>query len=349
MNVIINLIRNILLANLEQDSRFANNKLNDSFCEEFANAIVRFEIEPNLASELIQSLGLGGIENINATLEEIYNDFLSELAEFYVLGNNNELTAYLIGTTNITFENYVNGLRSIENSIKKTERNRLKLELPHLHDRLVFELQENDIRAAIKKKAREDLKTQFKKWDVELLEEKVFETEKPIGGIFNISWVKYAIAACLLIIGSITFYITQNNHKLEYSESKKNNTNTNTPELGNVYLKDKIYESHALKNSIDSLHSNENVEPFVNRQISIIFDNSLIDSIGYNLDTTVLNNQRYYTFNFNKLIIFGKPFNSPCKVILLGKRVYYLKVDKKYFELKYNINPTLLSKAIYLK
>lgn len=348
MNVIINLIRNILLPYLEQDSRFANNKLNDSFCEAFANAIVRFENEPNQASELIQSLGLD-IENANVNLEEIYNDFLSELAEYFVLGNNNELTAYLITSTNKTFENYVNSFRSIENSIKKTERSRLKLELPQLHNRLLFELPENYITTVIKKKAREDLKTKFKKWDDEIKEEKVSETEKPVAKIFAMSWVKYAIAACLLIVGSITLYITQNKHKLQYSESKKNNANTNTHELGNIYLKDKIYESHTLKNSIDSLLNNENGEPFVNRQISIIFENNLTDTVKYNIDTTELNNQRYYTFNYNKLIIFGKPFNSQCKVILLGKGMYYLKVDKRCFELKYNKNPTLLSKSIYLK
>lgn len=320
MNEIINSIRDILLPYLEQDSKFESKKLDDSFCEAFANAIVRFESEPNKASELIQSLGLAGIENVNVNLEEVYNDFLSELAEYFVLGNNNELTAYLIGTANITFENYVNSLKSIENSIKKTERDRLKLELPHLHERLVYELQENDISAAIKKKAREDLKTQFKKWDDELLEEKVFEPEKPIDGIFNISWVKYAIAACLIITSGLLFYL-KNVNSPTYSEAV-----SKLPKIDSVASDTNITDekSSILKLEKQILYpSNLGFGPGEKgKAITIIF----IDS------NTLKTKEVNYTFYNNELMIYKQ--QQKVEILTIDDKLLYLKMGKNYYNLK---------------
>jgi hypothetical protein len=322
MNEIINLIRNILLPYLEQDSRFANNKLNDSFCEDFANAIVRFEIEPNQASELIQSLGLD-IENANVNLEEIYNDFLSELAEYFVLGNSNELTAYLITSTNKTFENYVNSFRSIENSIKKTERIRLKLELPQLHDRLVFELPENHITAAIKKKAREELKTKFKKWDDEIKEEKVSETEKPDAKTFAISWFKYAIAACLIITSGLFLYL-KNESSTKYSDVVPKQTELNKGYKELLDTNKQNEKSSIIKLEKQILYpSNLGFGP---KEKGKVIDIVFIDR------NTLKRNEANYTLLNNELVIYQQ--KQKVEILTIDGKLLYLKIGKHYYDLK---------------
>ena len=61
MNALINSIRNILIPYLEQDSKYEIKMLNDSFCESFANAIIRFENDPKQVNEILQSLELANI------------------------------------------------------------------------------------------------------------------------------------------------------------------------------------------------------------------------------------------------------------------------------------------------
>ena len=321
MNALINSIRNILIPYLEQDSKYEIKMLNDSFCELFANAIIRFENDPKQVNEILQSLELANIGIIKSNLSEIHKEFLNELAEYYVLGYSNVLTDYLLKSANLTFEYYVNNFRNIENSIKKTERNRLKLQLPHLHDRLVFELSDNEISNAFKKKGREDLKTKFKKWDYELLEleEPIINTNKIAANIINMSWFKYAVAACLLLTTGLLFYL-KNNDIPTYSEVIPKLTKIDTVISDNNKINEKKSILKLEKQILFPLNLGF-VPEVKGKTISIIF-----------IDSNILENGTNYTFYSNELVIYKQ--QQKVEILSIDGKLMYLKLGKDYYYLK---------------
>ena len=183
----IKIVQDILLPVLEKDISFDSNTLSEDFWESFTKNLLNFKKESNNLINLINSLKIKTInsDSINFTLENIYKDFILELAESYVLGKNLFGTEQLLATKNSLFKEQVIFLQTLEDVIEE--------------------------------KRREDLKKMFQKWDNELIEE---EAEVPVvqlspykrleskkqTKIISLSWAKYAVAAVVVIAAGL-FYL----------------------------------------------------------------------------------------------------------------------------------------------
>jgi len=184
----IKIVQDILLPVLEKDISFDSNTLSEDFWESFTKNLLNFK-KDNWSSDnlinLINSLKIKTIDNdsINFTLENIYKDFILELAESCVLGKNLFGTEQLLATKNSLFKEQVIFLQTLEDVIEE--------------------------------KRREDLKKMFQKWDNELIEEEVpvvqlspykrLESKKQTK-IISLSWAKYAVAAVVVIAAGL-FYL----------------------------------------------------------------------------------------------------------------------------------------------
>ena len=243
MKLAIDIIKNILLPKLEKDSGFESTKINTSFWETFTIAFLDFESDAKPIYSTIYSLGLNDSEKIIYKLDAIYAAFIKELAENYVLGNTSEATEKLLESKNATFETEIRYFSNLEKAIKKAERKRIKTELPTCYEKLTFELSDNDIAAAIKRKEREALKAKMNAWNEELvaseevpvysLNTKETETFLPKAAsipalvLFNkkivlsklqlIQWIKYSILTATVGVTGTIVYKT----KFEKQEPEK--------------------------------------------------------------------------------------------------------------------------------
>jgi hypothetical protein len=154
---------------------------------------------------------------IISLLPEIYDEVIIEFAEKHALGETLNEIAYLIETNNEAFKKQVLYFKTLQNVIKKLERKKLKSELPRMYDRLIFELEEDTIEAALKKKSREELRAKFKQWDKQIIEQEqeaefnlanankqYSEYNSPTGRkqrskLIPLNYIKYAVAAIIVI------------------------------------------------------------------------------------------------------------------------------------------------------
>ena len=199
-------IKNILIPKLEKDSNFSEEKVDTAFWEKFAPNLLHFEEDAKPLYAIIYSLELDNPKKIIDKLPSIYNQYLKELAENYVLEQTSEATDYLLKTNNEAFFKEVQFLKTMQQAIKSVERQRIKAHLPKSYERLTFELSDADLANATKKKGREDLREKMKQWDKELVEESVpdvamLANEKVKTKVISLSWIKYASIAAIFIIG----------------------------------------------------------------------------------------------------------------------------------------------------
>jgi hypothetical protein len=221
MELAINIVKEILLPHLRKDSCFDNDKITASFLETFAIALITLENDQKTLNALIYSLELEDAERIISKVPILLNTLIKELAEQYVLGNENMLTDKLKETKNESFSNEVSFLSVMKAVITKSERQQLKKSLPLSHERLTFELDEKKIEAVAKKKSREDLRAKFKQWDEDVSQEESVLIESSLsdkdeenktkvelekGKVISLSWIKYAAAACVVLAAGIMYY-----------------------------------------------------------------------------------------------------------------------------------------------
>jgi tetratricopeptide (TPR) repeat protein len=234
----IELIKSLLLPLLDNEVTELNGINN---WEAITNAFVLFESNQKPLYTEIYKLQTPESENIISELPELYRTFVNEIAEEYVLNNKNStITNKLIETGSSIFYERVTFFKTLKSTITKQERLRISKELPNLSDRINFSFSDENIEAAIKKKAREDLKNKFKHWDNELEEDLVSPFEQSVveeelncfevsleGNIakevsfskprvssqnskkekkvISLSWFKYGVAAMLVL----SFFIWQ--------------------------------------------------------------------------------------------------------------------------------------------
>ena len=228
MNNSSTLIKGIILPMIIKLSKGNLNDLPDDFWNQFANDFIHYEIDAQPVYSTLYKLELQNPEEVFEKLPQAYSSFISELAEEYVLGNTSTIINKLLESKNDLFLKEVTFLKTMKSVITKLERQKLKESLPHLHDRLVFELDEEILKQVAKKKAREDLKNKFKQWDKELVEKEAnselikyfiagesnssFETEESVNStnserkVISLSWIKYAAAACIVLTAGIMFF-----------------------------------------------------------------------------------------------------------------------------------------------
>jgi hypothetical protein len=247
MKLAIDIVKKALLPALEKDSEFDTSKLNSTYWETFTENLLDFKNDAKPLFTSIYSLELSDPEKIISILEDIYHSLIEELAETHVLGIHSKAIEYLLVSKNDIFEKEVLFLTNLEKAIKKVERKRVKQDLPKAFDRLTFELSDESIALAIKKKEREALREKMKAWDQEL----AVTEEDPIQlfndvketKVISLSWIKYAVAACFVLGVGVWFFNNQNQgeiteNKMVKAPVKKDTTSnsTTTPEIPSIAL-----------------------------------------------------------------------------------------------------------------
>ena len=194
----------------------------DAYWDQFANDFINFETDASPIYSTFYKLKLRNPEDIFKQLPEVYSSFINELAEEYVLGNQNEITTKLLESKNVTFLEEVSFFSTMKAVITKTERNQLKKDLPQAYERLLFELDEETLRQIAKKKSREDLRVKFEQWDEEmvvsdpiwietnyspLIEEPIeYKIQRTESKVISLSWIKYAVAACIVLTAGVLYF-----------------------------------------------------------------------------------------------------------------------------------------------
>jgi hypothetical protein len=170
MELAIDIVKSILLPKLEKDANFDNNKADATFWESFATSLLDFEKNGALCKTVIYSLALNKPERMIAKLPNVYNLYIKELAENYVLGNESEAIEMLLKSKNQVFNEEVRFLNNLEEAITEIEHEKIKAILSAANETLVDEQN--------KKEAK----------------------------VISLSWIKYAAAACIVLTAGIMYF-----------------------------------------------------------------------------------------------------------------------------------------------
>lgn len=232
MNTASTILKSLILPLIIKLSKANLNSLPDSFWNQLATDFIHYETNASPIYASLYKLELQNPEDVFEKLPQAYSDFIKELAEEYVLGNENELTIKLLESKNETFLQEVSFLKTMKAVIVKTGRLELKKDLPQSYDRLVFELDEETLTQVAKKKSREDLRAKFEQWDEEMVERKPILMETSISDnvineprevyysrpkeskVISLSWIKYAVAACIVLAAGILYFKFNTNNNL---------------------------------------------------------------------------------------------------------------------------------------
>jgi hypothetical protein len=234
----VQIIKALLIPILEKDIKYNSLVLNDSFWETFLTTFLKFEDDAKSTYELIYQLELKDVEKIFTKLPSIFSKLLNELAELYVLEENDKAIDFLLSQNNVEFQKQVSFFKALKNNIIISERKRIKNDLPNTYERLSFEIPEKQFEAAAKKLERENLKKKFKQWDEELVESPslvaaasaIPVSEKTTTSkVISLTWIKYAVAACSVIVIGTWVYISNSEIKKtdgDFVTTPKEKTNT---------------------------------------------------------------------------------------------------------------------------
>lgn len=196
-----------MLPVLEKDNNFNQLNLNDDFWKAFTSSILLYENDAKPIFKVVYELQLKDPEKVIKNLTSIHANFIKELAELHVLEGSDEAIDILLANNSKLFIEQVNYFKTVKGVITKLERERIREELPKAYEKVTFEIPENDLEAAIKKTERENLKKKFKQWDEELETENSSTVMYSLGNdekqhkskVVDLSWIKYAIAACVVL------------------------------------------------------------------------------------------------------------------------------------------------------
>jgi hypothetical protein len=281
MTTAVNIVKIILSPILEKDNAFRTLSAPVDFWENFSKALPDYELDSKPLYALIYSLELDNPENVISKIPTISNSFIKELAEDYVLNGNSEIALHLIQSHNKAFEDEVSFLQTFQKVIKKVERKRIKEDLPQAHQRLSFELSENEMALVAKKKGREDLKAKMKAWDNEVVNVTsevpvIAMTPKASSKVISLAWIKYAVAACSVIVFGTWFYFTN----FEVKDPK--NDIVVTPEVKKETTKDTIIKNENInKPQILDKNIEEQKEAVANNKDKVKSITSEGSSIGF--------------------------------------------------------------------
>ncbi|TAE72607.1 MAG: hypothetical protein EAZ85_09320 [Bacteroidetes bacterium] len=291
MKLAIDIVQSLLLPKLEKDASFDANQTNIAFWEIFTTAFLDFEKDAKPVYAAVYSLGLKDAEKIISKLDTVYISFIKELAENHVLGISSEAIDYLITSKNSTFEKEVHFFTDLKNAITKVERKRIKMELPKTFDKLSFEISDDDIALAIKKKEREALKEKMNAWDEQLVtseESPVYSVSaKKETKVISLSWIKYAAAACIVLTAGIMYF--------------KLNTDTNLVQPGDTNVVTAPVKKDTT--SKDTITAEIPSEALV-EVTTVSRSSSVLSDLGYASNTVkiVENNQKARKLSIEKVI-----------------------------------------------
>lgn len=372
MNKAIEILKSLLLPKLEEDFYFHRIQFKDAFWEMFTEHFLNYENDGKPIYELIYALQLENTEKIFDKLPGIFTKLTRELAECYVLGYHDKAIDFLIQNNNLSFQKQVAFLETMQQAIKKVERESIKANLPKFYERLTFELSDAEMTNVTTKVGREHLKAKFKEWDKELEHKKepvIFYSlgnenrMTPKRKVISLSWVKYAVAACLVIVSGVwvfkysnpdivptengvvtkdstsvvvptneilneaVAYTTKVSEKVIQYPSDLGFTNTTKSHVVTIYLKDASESIEKLKRELN----NED-------QGGSAGDRPIFKSLKKQLNL-LLSQQGSYEFDGKQLIIYSNNLKLSCSVLSLDDKIYYLKMDSHYYHLYFTKLP----------
>lgn len=337
MELAIDIVKSILLPKLEKDANFDNNKADATFWESFATSLLDFEKNDALCKTAINSLALNKPERMIAKLPNIYNLYIKELAENYVLGNESEAIESLLKAKNQVFNEEVRFLNNLEEAITDIERERIKAILSAANETLVAEL--------LSEKSKKETK------------------------VISLSWIKYAAAACIVLTAGIMYFKFNTDNNLVQPGDTNVVTapvkkETLTPEIPSEVLVEVATitkNAPVIKSGLGYASKNNNIKIVENnqkaRKVSIVkaienYQKMLEDKFAGNkvsyesrvkaihANISELNKElallsereKYYNFDGKELVLYVTTAAKENSIILYDDN-YYLKRDTDFYRL----------------
>ena len=234
----IQIIQDLFIPVLQKDERFDASKCDNAFWEKILQEFIDYQQDSKPFYATVYSLELAEPMKVIHKLENLQHSFLDQLAEENVLGYSSEGIVKL-EQNNPFFKERVEFYKNLEKAIILSERKSIKSELPAMYDKYTFELDEKQLAQAIANRERKALRDKMKLWDKELLaekeEEQVIElsANKTITKTFPLmSYIKYALAACLVIGLGFWFELYINTTKIQtFGSSDRDTENVENYEI----------------------------------------------------------------------------------------------------------------------
>ena len=234
----IQIIQDLFIPVLQKDERFDASKCDNAFWEKILQEFIDYQQDSKPFYAIIYGLELAEPMKVIHKLENLQHSFLDQLAEENVLGYSS-VSIVKLEHDNPFFNERVQFYKNLEKAIILSERKRMKSELPSMYDKYTFELDEKQLAQAIANRERKALRDKMKLWDKELLaekeEEQVIElsANKTITKTFPLmSYIKYALAACLVIGLGFWFELYINTTKIQtFGSSDRDTENVENYEI----------------------------------------------------------------------------------------------------------------------
>jgi hypothetical protein len=341
MELAIDIVKSILLPKLEKDTNFDSNKTDATFWESFAIALLDFKKDDTKCKTAIYSLELNNPERIISKLPNIYNTYVKELAENYVLGNESEAIESLLKANNQVFEEEVRFLSNLENVIIDMERQRIIEELPTAYESLDKELNK----------------------------------KKPI--VIPL-WIKYAAAACILITAGVFYFkspespTSPNSNGVVKTDDKENDSikKVKNPEriLDNT-MEELAYTTTVRKDTVLSPTSSlgfaatkkVNVIEIQYKDASLMLskindkikeeiviskktgNDSIVNAFKTKL-RSIQTQQGKYEFDGKQLILYSNPEKENILLLTTDSKTHFIKMGDFYYKLQMTKTPIFLNK-----
>lgn len=234
----IQIIQDLFIPVLQKDECFDALKCDNTFWEKILQEFIDYQQDSKPFYATIYGLELAEPMKVIHKLENLQHSFLDQLAEENVLGYSS-VSIVKLEHDNPFFNERVQFYKNLEKAIILSERKRIKSELPSMYDKYSFELDEKQLAQAIANRERKALRDKMKLWDKELLAEK--EEEQVIELSSNktitktlplMSYIKFAIAACLVIGLGFWFELYINTTKIQtFGSSDRDAENVENHEI----------------------------------------------------------------------------------------------------------------------
>ena len=363
MELATDIVKIILLPKLEKDANFDNNKADATFWESFATSLLDFEKNDALCKTAIYSLALNKPERMIAKLPNVYNLYIKELAENYVLGNESEAIESLLKSKNQVFNEEVRFLNNLEEAITEIEHERIKAILSAANESLVDVSDE---------KEKEEIQV-IKLPGVPIAAVKD-ELIPAASKVIHLSWIKYAAAACIVLTAGIMYFkfntdtnlVQPGDTNVVTAPVKKDTTSKGriTPEIPSEALAEvasvtknaPVIESglgFATKNNnIKIVENNQkarklSIEKAIEKYRQMLEKEFPENKVGANARVKVLETkikslqneldllkerENHYIFDGKALVLYVSNFAKENAIVLYEDK-YYLKRDADFFSL----------------
>lgn len=301
---------------------------------------IKYTDDPNHLIHEIKKLGFKDTDEIILKLPVLHETILDELAEEFINDDESEIINEFVNAKNPLFEEKTRFYQLLKNVITKLERERIILELPNSYNKLALNTSEKNIELAFKNKGREDLKNKFNKWDKELKEEKGLT--KPRGKIAALSWIKFTVAASLVLGVGFSIFSLYNNFNQEYDIAdlivvKDNATIVSNSGEGYTFSSSPSSKKEITINYVDQSAKIASLEKVINDNVG-----TNIDHYKKELDDLIFRENKY-TFIDNEFTFYHKKFKE-LLLIELEKKYLYIKFNASFYRIKKTTEPLTLIK-----